>query len=281
MNNSSSKFENWKKGMIAAAPLCLGYIAVAFTFGISAKEVLSPSHAVLMSATSLSSSGQFAALGLILVSAPFWEMAMAQFIINIRYALMSCAISQKLDPNVPVRHRLVIALGITDEVFGIASEIPGKLNVHFLFGMVTVAVPSWVLGTLIGSIAHNFLPQVVVTSLGVAFYGMFIAVIIPPTRKNKVLMAIVLVSMITSALFDLTPVLSGISSGIKIIILTLIISTLAALLFPVHKKSDSNIDMKKSKSNNNNIKKSNINDDEQTISDTASRGKRGLNWKQA
>lgn len=243
MNNNLSKsdrIKNWKKGMIAASPLCLGYIAVSFTFGISAQSVLTPGQASLMSATCLSSSGQFASLSIILVSAPLWELALAQFIINARYALMSCAISQKLGQEIKTSHRLIIACGVTDEVFGIISDIPGKLNLYFLFGMVSLTVPSWVLGTFIGSVAHDFLPQVAVTSLGVAFYGMFIAVIIPPTKKNRILMVLVCVSMIISCLFNITPILGEISPGIKIIILTIVITSVVAYLFPVNNNKENN-----------------------------------------
>lgn len=269
MKPEAKRLFNWKKGVIAAAPLSLGYVAVAFTFGIAAQNVLNPFQASLMSLTSLSSTGQFAALGLIMVSAPVWELALAQFIINARYALMSCAISQKLDSNVPSRHRLIIAMGITDEVFGIVSEIPGKLNVNYLFGMVSVTVPSWVLGTLFGSMAHGFLPQVVVTSLGVAFYGMFISVIIPPTKKSKILMGLVCISMVSSCLFDITPIIKSISPGIKIVVLTVAITSIAAYLFPIKNEE------------NKNDQKDVEQDQYKTGTEIYNEKRRGLQWKKA
>ena len=178
-------------------PICLGYIAVSFTFGIMAKKVgISIFDAVLISLTNVTSAGQFAGLSLIASTASYIEMAITQLIINLRYCLMSCALSQKIDPEAPLIHRFFIAYGVTDEIFG-----------------VTVCK--------------------VVSALSVALYGMFLAIIIPPARNNRVLAGVVVISMAASLLFDKTPGLRNISSGFRIIIITLIITGIAAYFFPV------------------------------------------------
>lgn len=224
----------WKNGLKDGIPICLGYFAVSFTFGIMASGAgLSPWQAVVMSFTNLTSAGQFAALGIIVAKAPFMEMAAAQFIINLRYCLMSCSLSQKLDDKTPFFHRFLIGYGVTDEIFGVSVCRPGRLNPFFSYGLIAAAVPGWTLGTLLGAVSGDFLPPRILSALNVALYGMFLAVIIPPAKGNRILSGVILVSMVCSLIAAVTPVLNTISSGFKIIILTLLIAGAAAYLFPV------------------------------------------------
>lgn len=224
----------WKNGLKDGLPICLGYFAVSFTFGIMATGAgLTPWQSVVMSFTNLTSAGQFAALGIIAAKAPFAEMAVAQFIINLRYCLMSCSLSQKLDEHTPFWHRLFIGYGVTDEIFGVSVCRPGTLSPFFSYGLIAAAVPGWTLGTLLGAVSGDFLPARVLSALNVALYGMFLAVIIPPAKGNRILTGVILVSMIGSLIFALVPMLSKISSGFKIIILTVLIAGAAAWLFPV------------------------------------------------
>ncbi len=221
-------------GLRDGIPICLGYIAVSFTFGIMAKQAnLSVWEAVLISASNLTSAGQFAGLSLITSCASYLEMAVTQFIINLRYCLMSCALSQKLDTRSPFFHRFFIAYGVTDEVFGVSVSRAGKLNPFYSYGVIALAAPGWVLGTFLGIVSGNILPARIVSALSVALYGMFIAIIIPPSRGNKVLTGVVLSSMILSLIFTKAPILRQISSGFRIIILTLLIAGVAAYLFPI------------------------------------------------
>lgn len=227
-------------GVKDGIPICLGYLAVSFTFGIMAKNAnLSVWEAVLISATNVTSAGQFAGLSLITAGASYLEMAFTQLIINLRYCLMSCALSQKLRQSTPFFHRFFIAYGVTDEIFGISVSLKDKLHPFYSYGAISVAVPGWVMGTFLGIVSGNILPERVISALSVALYGMFIAIIIPPARGNKVLAGIVAISMATSLIFAIAPVLCQISSGFRIIILTIVIAGIAAALFPV--TDDSNI----------------------------------------
>lgn len=220
-------------------PIAMGYLAVSFTLGIAARNVgLGAFPASLMSITNLTSAGQFAALGLITAGTSYVEMACTQLIINLRYFLMSCALSQKLDPNMHFFHRLLVAYGVTDEIFGISIGSGRMLKPFYAYGAISVAAPSWTLGTFLGVVSGNVLPARVLNALNVALYGMFIAVIVPPARKQKVLAGLVAVSMAASLLFTLLPVVSQISTGMRIIILTVLVAGAGAVLFPVEEAEE-------------------------------------------
>lgn len=229
----SRRREQWKQGVQNGIPIALGYMAVAFTFGIAATGILTPLQAGLMSATNYTSAGQFAALGLIAAGAPYLEMALTQFVINLRYFLMSCALSQKLEGGTPLSQRLLLACGVTDEIFGVSACRAGKLNPWFTYGVMSVAMPGWVLGTLMGILSGNLLPAAVLRALSVAIYGMFIAVVIPPAKQNRVLAGVVVVSMLASFAFDHIELLASVSGGFKIIVLIMLIAGCAAAAFPV------------------------------------------------
>ena len=224
----------FKQGMTDGIPIALGYMAVSFTFGIMAKDAgLTAFQAVLLSLTNLTSAGQFAGLGIIVASSSYLEMAFTQLVINLRYCLMSCALSQKLDLKAPFFHRFFIAYGNTDEIFGICSCREGKLDPFYCYGAISVASPGWAFGTFLGVLSGSILPARILSALGVALYGMFIAVIIPPAKTDKIIRGIVLASMAVSLVFTIIPVLNQISSGFRIILLTLLIAGTAALLFPI------------------------------------------------
>ena len=223
MNNSTSYW--LKKGIHNGMPIALGYLAVSFTLGIAAKNAgLTALQAALASITCHASAGEFAGFTLIAALAAYTEIAVMELIINARYFLMSCALSQKLDNKMPFFHRLTVS-------------VPEKLNPAYMYGMVLVASPAWVLGTYFGVLFGNILPANIVSALSVGLYGMFIAIIIPPARKNHIIAGVVAISMIISCIFSYAPVISSISSGTRIIILTVIISLVAAILFPVKEEN--------------------------------------------
>lgn len=230
-NSNGSQF---RYGLKDGVPIGLGYLAVSFTFGIMARGAgLDTWQAVAMSFTNLTSAGQFAALGIIQAGAPFVEMAVAQLIINLRYCLMSCSLSQKLESGIPSFHRFLMAYGVTDEIFGVSVCRPGMLSPFYNYGLICVAVPGWTLGTLLGAISGDLLPARLLSALNVALYGMFLAVVIPPAKGNRILTGVILASMALSFLFTRIPALDHISSGFKIIILTIMIAGAAAILFPL------------------------------------------------
>lgn len=228
---------SWLNGMRDGIPICLGYIAVSFTFGIVAGNAgLTALQAVVMSAANLTSAGQLASLGIIGAGAGFLEMAVTQLVINLRYCLMSCSLSQKLGPEVPLSHRLLVAYGVTDEIFGVSVLKAGRLSPYYNYGLISVAMPGWVLGTFLGVASGNIFPDRIVGALSIGIYGMFIAVIVPPAKENRILAGLVISAMAVSWIFTKLPVLNGISTGFKIILLTVVIAGAAAVLFPVREE---------------------------------------------
>ncbi len=221
-------------GLRDGIPIALGYFAVSFTLGIACRNIgMSAPQATVMSLTNLTSAGEFAALGIMAAGSSFWEMALSQFVINLRYMLMSCSLSQKLAPDTPLFHRLLVGYGVTDEIFGISVNVPGRLCPCYTYGAISVAAPAWALGTCLGVVLGNVLPARIVTALSVALYGMFIAIIVPPARKNRLLGLLILVSMSASWIFARLSFFDSISGGMKVILLTVFLSGAAALLFPV------------------------------------------------
>ena len=227
-------------GVKDGIPIAAGYFAVAFSLGIAAKKAgLTPFQGWLTSILCNASAGEYVGFTLIAACAVYFEMAFATFIANARYLLMSCAVSQRLEPGLSLRHRMGIAFCLTDEIFGISIARPGYINPNYVYGAMFIATNGWALGTSLGIIAGNVLPIRLVSAFSVALYGMFLAIIIPPARKNKVVMLIIPVCFLLSYLASVLPVVSSLSEGTRTIILTAIIATAAAILFPHEEKDDS------------------------------------------
>ena len=225
-------------GIRDGVPIGLGYFAVSFSLGIAAKNAgLSPFQGFLASLLCNASAGEYAGFTLIAAGAAYMELAIVTLIANARYLLMSCAMSQRLDPEMPGYHRLFMAFHITDELFGIAIARPGCLNPYYSYGAVLVAGPCWAFGTALGAAAGSLLPLRLVSAFSVALYGMFLAVIIPAAKKNRVVAGLIVCCFIASYCAAYLPVFSGISSGTRTIILTLVLSAAAALLFPKTEES--------------------------------------------
>ena len=230
------------RGIRDGIPIALGYFAVSFALGIKANAAgISVLEAALMSALNLTSAGEAAAIALIAAGTTYVELAVTQLVINIRYLLMSCSLSQKIAPDAPFFHRLLIGFGVTDEIFGISVATEGKLSPFYSYGAIAVAAPGWTLGTLLGAWLGNVLPTRAASALGVALYAMFLAIILPPARKSRVIAGLVAVSMAASALFTLLAerfAWTAMTEGFRIIILTVVISAVAALLFPVKEEAE-------------------------------------------
>ena len=227
-----------RNGMKDGLPIALGYFAVSFTLGIAARNAgFSPLQALVASVTNNASAGEYAAFAIIAAGGTYIEVAVMTLIANARYLLMSCALSQKLPADTPLRHRLLVAYDITDEIFGISVARPGKLNPWYTYGAMLVAIPGWGLGTFLGVVLGNILPLRVVSALSVGLYGMFLAILIPPARHSRVIAGLVAVSFLLSFAASSWDVLAGLSSGVKTIVLTVVISLAAAVLFPVKEES--------------------------------------------
>lgn len=221
------------QGMKDGIPIGLGYLAVSFSLGIAAKNAgLTPFQSFLASLLCNASAGEYAAFTTIAAKATYLELAVITLIANARYLLMSCAMSQRMDPKMPFYHRLLMAYDITDELFGIAIARPGYLHPFYTYGAVIVALPCWSVGTALGAIAGNLLPLRLVSALSVALYGMFLAVFIPPAKKDRRIGGLVIVCFAASFCAARLPGLSALSEGTRTIVLTLLIAGGAALLFP-------------------------------------------------
>ena len=224
----------YARGLKAGVPIGLGYLAVAFTLGIAAKNAgLTAFQATLTSFLINASAGEFVGFTLIGAGASYLEVAIMELVANARYLLMSFSLSQKLSPKTGIGHRMLIGWYVTDEVFGVSISAPGYLTPFNTYGAISLACPGWAIGTCLGVIVGNILPASLVSALSVGLYGMFIAIFVPPSKTSKVIGGLVLVSMALSFAFNRIPVFDGISSGVKTIILTVAISAAAALLFPI------------------------------------------------
>lgn len=226
-------------GIQAGIPIGLGYFAVSFALGIAAKNAgLSAFQGFLASLLTNASAGEYAVFKLMGENASYLAVALMTLIANARYLLMGCALGQRMHPSTPLMHRLIIGLDITDEVFGVTISRPGYINPYFTYGAMAASIPFWAGGTAMGIVMGNLLPIRVVSALSVALYGMFLAVIIPPTAKSRVIAALVPVSFALSFAFSRLPGLCEISSGTRTIILTVVIAGAAAVLFPVSAEED-------------------------------------------
>ena len=222
------------KGVKHGIPIALGYLSVSFTFGMKAVgDGLTWAQAVLISMTNVTSAGQFAGLPLMVHQAGLIEAALTQLVINLRYALMSLSLSQKLDHTMTTLHRMVFSFCNTDEIFAVASSQPGKVGKWYLYGLMSTPWLGWTLGTLLGAVAGQLLPPFVCSALGIAIYGMFLAIILPPARRERPVRVVVLLAVGMSLCFRYLPVLSRLSSGFVIIICAVVASAVGALLFPV------------------------------------------------
>ena len=222
------------RGMRAGVPISLGYFAVALSLGIAARNAgFSAAQATRTSFLINASAGEYIGFTLISAGAGYVEVLIMEAVANARYLLMSCALSQKLPPKTSTAKRLLLGYCITDEVFGASVAVEGNVDPLFTYGAMMIAVPGWSLGTLCGVLIGSVLPVGLVSALSVSLYGMFISVFIPEAKRNKIVAALVIISFAASFAFMKIPLFDGISEGIKIIILTVVISLAAAIIFPV------------------------------------------------
>lgn len=233
MKNSFDKTE-FNKGLKRGLPIAMGYIPVSFTFGLMAVSGGLPVWmAFFISLTNLTSAGQFAGTNLIIGGAGYIEITLTTFIINIRYMLMSLSLTQRLEKAMPLSKRMMIAFGITDEVFTVASMEKGSLTYSFLIGLITGPIVGWSSGTLLGALISTSLPESLSGAMGIALYAMFIAIILPPAKKSKPVVIIVLISVAITCILKFVSLFEAVSSGFRVIIATVLGAGIGAWLFPV------------------------------------------------
>ncbi len=224
--------KDFTRGMYHGIPIGLGYFSVSFGFGINAvRSGLSVLSASLISLTNLTSAGQLAGIEIIAACGTIIEMILVQLTINIRYSLMALSLSQKLDSNFTTPHRLCAAYGITDEIFAVCSSQKGMISPPYMYGMIMISTIGWVMGTFLGAEAGQLLPDSISSVMGILLYGMFIAIIVPPSRKSKSVLCVVTAAGILSVVFKY--ILTFVSGGFAVIICAIAASALGAAISPI------------------------------------------------
>lgn len=221
------------QGLKDGLPICLGYFSVSVAFGMTTVLVGMPLWAaVLISLTNLTSAGQFAGANLMLAGGNMMELGLTTLVINIRYFLMSLSVSQKVERKMSMKERLAVSFGITDEIFAVSMQHKGELSTPYMAGLIITPILGWTGGTLAGGAATSVMPEALSSALGIALYGMFIAVIVPPAREERSVLFTVILAILASLAFAYLPVLRNLGSGWSIIIITIAVSAVAAWLFP-------------------------------------------------
>ena len=225
-------------GMRAGIPVCVGYFSVSFGFGAMAVSMgLDIWNAILISASNLTSAGQFAGLTVIAAGGTLIEMILTQLVINSRYALMGLALGQRMGPEIRSGKRLIAAFFDTDEVFAIGMSRQGKLTASYFVGAGVISAIGWVSGTALGAVAGKLLPLSIRLSLGALLYGMFIAIVVPQARAEKPMLACMLIALVLSCLFTWVPGLNAVSAGLSIVICTVAAAAICAAIFPVEEEA--------------------------------------------
>ncbi len=230
----------FREGIRAGAPIGAGYFAVSFALGVAARNAgLDATQGGLASALCLASAGEYAGFTSIGANAAFWILILTTIIANARYLLMSCALSQRAQEKLPFIHRAMVAYGLSDEIFGVTIARPGFVNPCFVYGVYVTALPPWIFGTSLGVIAGNALPIRWVSAFSVTLFAMFIAIVIPPARSNAVLRVVVPASMLAGFAAEYIHGLNALDAGTRVVALTIVIATLAAIARPLPDEDDS------------------------------------------
>lgn len=225
------------KGMKDGIPIGLGYLSVSFGFGILCINLgLSITSAVTISLTNLTSAGQVAGVGIIAACGTIVEMILAQLVINLRYSLFAISLSQKLDSSFTTPHRIVAAFGITDEIFAVSYAQEGKVKPWYMYGLILISAAGWVTGTFLGAAMGQILPAALSDALGIMLYGMFVAIVIPPARKERGVLVAAILAAICSMLFAY--VFTFVSGGFAVIISAVVAAAVCAMMFPVKEEAD-------------------------------------------
>ncbi len=226
--------QEYRTGLKAGIPIALGYFAVSFTFGILGSIYgLEPWQTTVISLTNLTSAGQFAGLSVMASAGSFFEMALTQLVINLRYALMGITLTQKLDSKFKGIFRIILGAFITDEIFAVAAVRGKPVTRVYFVGLITLPYIGWGAGTFLGAVMGDVLPGIVVTSLGIALYGMFTALVIPAMRSDRHIGVVVFIAVGISLALYYIPGLNAISSGFAVIICTVAASVIGAVVFPI------------------------------------------------
>ncbi len=226
--------KDFKQGIQDGIPIALGYVSVSFTFGLMAVAAgMSWWQAILISMTNLTSAGQFAGLEIMVAGGTFIEMALTQLVINLRYALMSLSLSQKVDKTMDTLNRLITSFGVTDEIFAVSMSRKKAVSKYYMYGLIVIPYIGWAGGTAMGALLGGVLPEIVSNAMGIAIYGMFLAIIIPQAKEDIPCLKVILIAVAMSCCFHWIPGLKQLSSGFVIIICAVTASAIGAWLYPI------------------------------------------------
>lgn len=240
-DDQMKELNSFKKGIAGGLPICIGYFSVSFAFGIMAVENgFTVLQAVLISLTNLTSAGQVEGVKIMAHGGGLVELAVSQLVINSRYSLMSISLSQKLGKSISWLDRFLIAFANTDEVFAVASSNKTDVGRRYMYGLIIPPIIGWTSGTLLGALAGGILPESIMSALGVAIYGMFIAIVVPPAKKERSTLLCVLLAIVLSCIFTFVPIFDFISPGFRIIICAVIASAVLAFAAPLPIEEDGN-----------------------------------------
>ncbi len=232
---NGTKRQQYKNGLVKGLPIGLGYLPVSFTFGFMAVNAGLPVWlAVLISMSNFTSSGQFAGTNLIIAGGSYIEITLTTFVINMRYMLMSLSLSQKTEKTTSLLHRLLFSFGITDETFAIASTESKNITGSYMYGLITLPYLGWITGTFLGACTSGILPEIAKGAMGIALYAMFIAILIPPAKKQAPILYAILISILITYILRYIPIFQFISNGFCTIIATIAASMIMAYLYPVN-----------------------------------------------
>lgn len=225
------------QGIKDGSAIGIGYLSVSFTFGLTAvSSGLQWWEAVLVSMMNLTSAGQFAGITIMAAAGTYIELALSQLVINLRYALMSISLSQKVDKEFHAGKKMLLGFAVTDEIFAVAMSREGEVSSRYFAGLAVLPYLGWTLGTLAGAVCGNILPQNVSDALGLAIYGMFIAIIVPAMKKDSRILKITLLAVVFSFALYYLPGLKNISSGFAVILSAVAASAVGAVFFPMEEE---------------------------------------------
>ena len=235
---SKNSYSRYLDGLKSGIPIGLGYLSVSFAFGIMAVSYgLKPYQAVIISMTTLTSAGQFAGIQGMLIPGQYISMLISQLTINVRYSFMSISLSQKLDPKFRGIWKWIFGFAVTDEIFAVASS-RAVVTRSFFAGLMTLPYIGWALGTLLGAELGNILPESIMSALGIALYGMFVAIVVPEMKTSKSVVFSVFLAALLSTTFNVVPWLKKVPSGLSISICALAAAMIAAYFFPVKESEE-------------------------------------------
>jgi len=216
-------------GLSNGAPIALGYLPVAVTFGILGRQAgLSVAEVTGMSAWVYAGASQFLAVKMIASGVGFFEIVLATFILNFRHFLMSTVLARKIEGSKP--GVTALSYWVTDETFVVASlhARPEGLSALGFLTMALTAYMSWLAGTFLGGMFAALIPVRIVDGMGIGLYALFIALLIPSARKHWRFALVAAASALTA--WGLSGLLPGLSEGWTLIAATLGVSALGTLL---------------------------------------------------